>query len=68
MPETTLPSRAETEIHLLSGPDLDMSLCGVYEPVRAITEEEANDPKGRHFTCRECLKRAGQARFQGEDE
>ena len=53
---TTLPKRDELTIHLINPLEPSTSMCGTPGPIRAITEDEAKDPAGRHFTCPMCLR------------
>lgn len=63
-----LPKRNDMDIHMLNTLEPSTSMCGIPDPIRAITEQEALDPDGRHFTCGMCHRAyAGLDRF-GDDE
>jgi hypothetical protein len=66
--ETILPRRNEQKVHLLNEVEPSTSICGIPSPIRAITEAEAADPNGRHFTCPMCLRvYRGLDRFGGDE-
>lgn len=63
-----LPHRDEFTIHLINEMEPSAAMCGTPSPIRAITEAEAADPSGRHFTCPMCLKvHSNQDRFGGDE-
>lgn len=63
-----MPNRAELDIHLVDAINASQAMCGDPSPIRAITEEEANDPNGRHFTCPQCLNILQHQDNFGDDE